>query len=158
MENNIEAITENIAEEANEEYAAHEGTDEAEQTEPTDVQSEESAEQTEDYERIISEDIEALKGEFAELADLKDITQLENPLRYAALRDMGLSAAEAYLATTRSRVRYDTRSHLMPGVRQSISSPSMSLSATELRTARELFDDMSDEEIQRLYRRVKYEK
>ena len=60
------------------------------------------------YEEIIAEDIKLLKAEFPELYAMEDITELENPLRYAALRDLGLSAQEAYLATTR-RKRQDTR-------------------------------------------------
>ena len=48
-----------------------------------------------DYEGIIREDIAQLKSEFPELSELSEITQLNNPLRYAALRDLGLSPAEA---------------------------------------------------------------
>ena len=52
---------------------------------------------------LMENDIRQLHEEFTELRGKRSITELENPIRYAALRDMGLSPAEAYLATSRSR-------------------------------------------------------
>ena len=106
-----------------------------------------------DYESIIKEDIEFLRSAFPELSALSDITELDNPLRYAALRDLGLSAEEAYLATQR-RKRADTRAHLFGAVPKAASSPTGTMSQRDLEGAREIFSGLSDSEIQRLYRKV----
>ena len=106
-----------------------------------------------DYEALIAEDLTALRSEFPELAGIEDITELDNPIRYAALRDMGLTAEEAYLAT-RKRVKRDNRSHLTTAYGRSGSAPRGGMSQRELSEARELFSGLSDSEIQRLYRKV----
>ena len=107
-----------------------------------------------DYHEVARRDIEALKGEFPELSGLKDITELENPMRYAALRDMGLEPREAYLATTKRVRKTDTRSHLISAAPKSAHSPAHSMYGEELSDARALFSDMTDSEIQNLYRKV----
>lgn len=107
-----------------------------------------------DYAAMIEEDIATLKGEFPELASLGSITELDNPIRYAALRDLGLSAEEAYLATTK-RVKRDNRAHLTAAYGKNAASPTSTMSQRELSEARELFGNLSDLEIQRLYKRVK---
>ena len=117
---------------------------------------EESADyaQTEpDYEAIVKEDIAALKAEFPELGGINDITDLNNPLRYAALRDLGLSPAEAYLATAK-RIKTDTRAHLKSAHGRSAAPAGSSMSYAELATARELFPGKNDSELARLYKRV----
>ena len=106
-----------------------------------------------DYESLIKEDIAQLKSEFKELHRLTDITELDNPLRYAALRDMGLSPREAYLATSRRR-QNNTRAHLSAAAPKSASSPGGAMSEVEMASARELFSDMSDDDIRKLYRKV----
>lgn len=106
-----------------------------------------------DYASLIAEDIAALKAEFPELVGITDITELNNPLRYAALRDLGLSPAEAYMATAKRRTQ-DTRSHLKSAHGKGASASVTMMSQLELRTARDLFPGMSDSEIQRLYKRV----
>ena len=106
-----------------------------------------------DYEALIREDVAALKAEFPELVGISDITELNNPLRYAALRDLGLTPAEAYMATAKRGTR-DTRSHLKSAHGKSAAaSPSM-MSQYELAAARDLFPGMSDAELQRLYKKV----
>ena len=107
-----------------------------------------------DYAELVREDLRALKGAFPELATLRDISELENPLRYAALRDLGLSCEEAYLATTKRRVISDNRSHLLGGVPRAAKSPRGTMSDRELSGAREIFSDLSDAEIRNLYKKV----
>ena len=107
-----------------------------------------------DYAELVREDLRALKGAFPELATLRDISELENPLRYAALRDLGLSCEEAYLATTKKRVITDNRSHLLGGVPRAAKSPRGTMSDRELCGAREIFSDLSDAEIRNLYKKV----
>ena len=98
-------------------------------------------------------DVAELSAEFSELRGLTDITELENPLRYATLRDLGLTAAEAYLATTKNRRKTDNRSHLF-GMPMVSSSQTGSMPDRELEAAREIFTDMSDSEIRNLYKKV----
>lgn len=103
---------------------------------------------------VINDDIRELKEEFPELSEIESITELTNPIRYAALRDLGLSPAEAYILTSRRKQIYDNRSHLTASVPVSAKSPGTGMSARELREARSLFGNISDSEIYKLYKRV----
>lgn len=106
-----------------------------------------------DYEAIIASDVSELSSEFPELKGLKDITELNNPLRYAALRDLGLSPREAYLATAK-RPAQDTRAHLRSAHgRSAVTSVGM-MSQEELSAARDLFPSLSDSQLQKLYKKV----
>ena len=108
-----------------------------------------------DYASLMASDLAELKSEFPELSGICEITELENPLRYAALRDLGLTAAEAYLASSRSVKRRDSRAHLAGAAPGRASAPSSAyMSQKELAIARDIFSGMSDAEIIRLYRRV----
>ena len=106
-----------------------------------------------DYAKIIEEDLATLKAQFPELHGIEAITQLNNPLRYAALRDLGLSPAEAYLATAR-RYKSDTRSHLKSAHGRNAARSVSGMSYAELTAARDLFPGKNDAEIERLYKRV----
>ena len=78
-----------------------------------------------------------------------------NRTRYAELRALGLSAKEAFLATSSvATAEADSRAHLGSSVPRSATRPTMGISQRELKEARELFDGASDAEILRLYRRV----
>ena len=127
---------------------------EASNIEDTPTKTTEAKEDTIDYESLMREDLAELKREFSELGDIDSITELSNPLRYAALRDLGLSPKEAYMATTPRKPPVDNRSHLSSAVGRSASRPAISIPPAQLRMARELFRDMSDAEINALYRRV----
>ena len=107
-----------------------------------------------DYERVMAEDLLALKSEFPELSHAQSITELDNPLRYAALRDLGLSPVEAYLATAK-RTKRDNRSHLTTAYGKNATPPEGIMTQRELAEARNLFGSLSDTEIRRLYKRVK---
>jgi hypothetical protein len=107
------------------------------------------------YEQIAKNDLAELKALFPALSNLTSITQLENPLRYAALRDLGLSAKEAYLATTEIRTPYyDNRAHLSSAVPGMASAAKDDMTSAQLADARMIFHDLSDREIQRLYKKV----
>ena len=112
----------------------------------------ETIKETVDYAAVVEEDIRILKEEFAELSSLSDICELNDPLRYAALRDLGLTPAEAYLATAK-RQKKDNRSHLV-ATRTVSRAPLGSMSDAELAAAREIFDGVPDSEIRKLYKRV----
>ncbi len=108
-----------------------------------------------DYEKLIEEDLALLENSFPELSGIKDITELENPTRYAALRDLGLSPAEAYKATSTRRAQYsDNRAHLQSSAPRTARSSASQMTYRELESAREIFSDISDAEIQRLYKKV----
>lgn len=143
-------MEENLATEISEEIETSETETETET--PAEDTLENGTAET-NYAQIVKEDIAALSSEFAELAGLSDITELENPLRYAALRDLGLSPAEAYLATTRRRRARDNRSHLY-GAPIINSKKSGAIPENEMAAAREIFSDISDAEIRKLYKKV----
>lgn len=119
--------------------------------------SEEYEEHSEDvdYGNLIEEDLRALRKAFPELRDIEDITELENATRYGALRDLGLTPEEAYRATSKSRIaKMDTRAHLKSSAPRHALSPNAAMSYRDMEIARSLFSDMSDSEIQRLYKKV----
>ena len=107
-----------------------------------------------DYEDIIRQDLDALRAEFPELASITEITQLHNPLRYAALRDMGLTAAEAYKATSPRQKPRDNRAHLTAAMPRAGVNRYGGMTKREMDSARELFEGLSDSEIQALYKSV----
>ncbi len=107
-----------------------------------------------DYAALAAEDIAKIRELFPECRSLRSVTELENPLRYATLRDLGLSVKEAFLATQKRSARYDNRAHLKSSVPRGAVSDGASMSAEALREARELFSGLSDTEIQKLYKSV----
>lgn len=115
-----------------------------------------------DYEALAAEDIRELQKDFPELSGKESVAELDSPLRYAQLRDLGLSPKEAYLAIGGGRnagqepnfAHYDNRSHLRPSVPRTAARTEEGLSASEMESARDLFSGVSDAEIRRLYRRV----
>ncbi len=121
----------------------------ADETEP----SSDGSDGAVDYATLAREDLMALKAEFPELLGIADICELNNPLRYAALRDLGLSPAEAYLATAKRAPRRDNRAHLS-AIKTVSYAPQSTMTDSEMSAAKELFSDMSDAEIRKLYKRV----
>ena len=150
-------MTEEVLETAPVEETAESGAHDTEEARGTDTEQASGADgQSEeiDYGVIVREDIETLKREFTELEGLGSITELDNPLRYAQLRDMGLSAEEAYLATSRKRRKPDNRAHLFSSMPKGAGTSGGNMSRAELEMARELFPDISDAQIQKLYKSV----
>ena len=107
-----------------------------------------------DYAELEKNDLAELSAIFPALRTKTSIAELDNPLRYAALRDLGLSPKEAYLATTEPIQREDNRSHLTSSVPHGAGSGSSAMSPRELDAARELFSGLSDREIRKLYNKV----
>lgn len=107
-----------------------------------------------DFEKIAMADLAALKHEFSELSELESIGELENAARYGALRDLGLTPREAYLATAPRQPKTDNRAHLRSAVPIRAGSPDVGITSKELAYARELFSGLSDSEIRSLYKRV----
>ena len=100
-----------------------------------------------------AEDVSHLRSIFPELQQLEDVSELNNSARYSELRSLGLTPEEAYLATKKRESVYDNRSHLVSAVPTAAHSPK-GMTRRELGVARELFSDLSDNEIQKLYQKV----
>ena len=106
-----------------------------------------------DYAKLLESDMAELTEQLSSDGPIK-ITDLKDPLRYGALRDLGLSPKEAYLASGGGVERTDNRSHLFSSVPGKTSSRFSEIPRADLYAARELFSDMSDTEIRNLYKRV----
>jgi hypothetical protein len=129
------------------------------EVEPSEEETEANGKETEtvgatDYDALAEADMKELKSLFPELHSADSIASLPNPVRYAALRDLGLSPREAYLATSEPQRRYDNRSHLTSVVPHGAGGGASVMSARELDEARALFSGLSDREIRRLYKKV----
>ena len=121
----------------------------------TELQNETEAESADtDYEEILTSDMEELRESFAELGDDFSITDLKNPIRYGALRDMGLTPKEAYLATGGRQRERDNRAHLTVSAPCSATKRNLGIPRSELKIAREIFSDMNEAELQKLYKKV----
>ncbi len=107
-----------------------------------------------DYAAVLGADIEELKATFPELGGMKNIDELADPVRFGALRDLGLTATEAYLASGGKKRTYDNRTHLVSSVPGGARSAADGISRADLDMARDIFGSMSESEIQRLYRKV----
>ena len=126
-----------------------------------DVPIEDAAEETEneedtvDYAALAAEDLADLKAQFPALKSLPSLAALSDPVRYAELREMGLSPKEAYLAIGgTARRRSDNRAHLLSaGPRASALANGLPSNA-EMAEARRLFSNLSDAQIHRLYKKV----
>ena len=122
-----------------------------EASEPKDA---EGAEEFVDYGALATRDIEEIHAHFPDSRHIKTVHALDNPERFAELRDLGLSAYEAYLATQSQRRVRDNRAHLKGSVPRGASGPAISMSIGELDSMRDVFGTLSDSEIQSLYKRV----
>lgn len=123
-----------------------------ETTDSNDVTGDASGEKSYNVKELLASDLQELRQEFPELNSVKDITELQNPSRYAALRDLGLTPKEAYLATTPQN--RDNRTHLRTSPSSSARPPISSMTGREWQIARSLFENMSDSEIEKLYKKV----
>ena len=106
-----------------------------------------------DYAELLKSDMNELTEELSASETLK-ITDLKNPIRYGALRDLGLTPKEAYLASGGKKERVDNRAHLSSSVPRKMAASFSEIPRAELDTARELFSDMNDSEIRNLYKKV----
>lgn len=77
-----------------------------------------------------------------------------NVERYRELKALGLSTEEAYAATAKKRATRDSRAHLSSSIGRGASAPRSAMTEADLRSARDIFNGMSDAEIRRLYKKV----
>lgn len=111
------------------------------------------SEETPDYEELLKSDMKELARDLFDSEEI-EITDLKDPIRYGALRDLGLTPKEAFLASGGRVQKADNRSHLSSSVPRNMSSPFSEIPRDHLEMARELFGEMSDGEIRSLYRKV----
>ena len=108
----------------------------------------------EDREDTLALELDALRADFPELAGVGSLSEIDGAIRYGELRELGLSPREAYLATRPRRALQQSRAHLTSASPASRRAPAPAIPQRELRLARELFDGLSDTEIEALYKRV----
>lgn len=106
-----------------------------------------------DYAQRVEDDLAAIRKEFPTLHGVNDITDLKNPLRFGALRDLGLTVKEAFLASGGARSGYDNRAHLTASVPKR-ASRGIEMSRKEYEVAKDLFPGLGDSEIKKLYQRA----
>lgn len=128
-------------------------TEKGDDNSPEIAETKDAAESEPDYSELLDSDMRELSAEFQPDGKIK-ITDLKNPVRYGALRDLGLTPKEAYLASGGRRERADNRAHLSSSVPRAMTSAFSEIPRSELEVARELFGDMSDSEIRNLYKKV----
>ncbi len=110
---------------------------------------------------IALNDLHEIHTLFPESAQISHICELKDAGRYAALRELGLSVKEAYLATngyteTRAhRPSYDNRSHIISAVPRQTANSDIGMSRSELEEAKQIFGNLTEKEIRNLYRRAK---
>lgn len=126
-------------------------SDDSEAVDYSEEYAEDSTEDNRDEDALdINEDMEELKKQFPELWDLSSADELQNKEKYLRFRGLGLTPAEAYMASGGARVKERPR----PTSPLSVKRRDEGIPDRQLRMARELFSEMSDTEIQALYRRV----
>ena len=133
-------------------YENHEADEPHHDAPLTSAEANES-EEAPDYDEILRSDMQELTEAFSNGEPIK-ITDLKNPIRYGALRDMGLTPSEAYLASGGKKEKQDNRAHLASSVPRKLATSFSEIPRAELNAARELFSDMSDAEIRSLYKKV----
>lgn len=111
--------------------------------------------------RLMKDDLAALHSAFPETRKYKTMLEIPNFTRFGQLRDMGLSAKEAFSASNPDLVRSSAakaakranngKSHLRPVVGKSSSKGETVISSRQMREFREMFPNMSDAEIRKLY-------
>lgn len=150
----MDELTVNTEETEKTEAPIAEPTDgtEAEETDAPEHEAEEKGEI--DYAKRLDEDLAQIREQFPSLHGIRDVTDLKDPLRFGALRDLGLTAKEAYLASGGKKRSYDNRTHLISSVPGGARSAVDGISRVELDMARDIFGSMSEGEIQKLYRKV----
>lgn len=113
-----------------------------------------------DYAALAARDLGEIKRLAPALTGLSHLAELPNALRYAALRDAGLSVEEALHAACHAYLApraADNRAHLRSAVPIGAAGTPSRMTAAEMREARELFGDLTEGEIERLYARCQTE-
>lgn len=118
------------------------------------------------YEQKKAEDLAAVVTACPEAAKYKLVTDFPNFKRFSELRDLGLSAPEAFRAThpadlaasaaasAKQTARNDSKDHLQSNIPRRVKDTSVKIPRAELDAFRELFPKASDKELVALYKRA----
>lgn len=119
------------------------------------------------FDAKIAADLAAVQAVYPDAKKFASVKDFPNFAEFGRLRDLGLAPDRAYIAShpdavrqsvaeaTRQQTLNDTKRHLKPAVSKQSKDTSLRMSKRELAECRELFPDMSDREIIRLYRQAK---
>lgn len=99
----------------------------------------------------VKADIDAINIRFPD-AKISSLEDIKNSSQYVALRDKGVSPEEAYAQVIRPKE--DGKKHMTATASKTTPSRGAQMTAFEKRAARDLFPNMTDAEIQKLYKRV----
>ena len=107
-----------------------------------------------DYAALAASDLAEIKRLDAAYAPATPLSELPFARRFAELRDLGLSVAEALAAASPRFDVDDGRAHLRAMAPRGTSRGEDTLSRTQMKEAKLLFNGLSEREINALYRRV----
>ena len=107
-----------------------------------------------DYERLAAEDLAEIKRLDPAYAPATHLGELPFARRFAELRDLGLSVKEALAAAAPRFEREDGRAHLRAVAPRGARVPEGNLDRDGMKQAKLLFGNLSEGEINALYRRV----
>lgn len=117
-----------------------------------------------EFEKKMKADFAEIQREYPETRSLKSLTEIENLAKFGRFRDMGLSPKEAYAAAnpdsmrrsvaaaTKQQSLNDTKAHLKSAVPVGSKDDGIVMTKRELAEWRDLFPNLSDKEISKLYR------
>ena len=116
-----------------------------------------------EYAAMEAADLAELQKRYPDIR-LNSLRDLKNLGRYGELRDMGLSAAEAFMATNAEMLekraeetgaaRAASKAHMTTVSKKSGGTNEPQMTDEELAIARDFFPDMSDEQIQKVYKKA----
>ena len=122
--------------------------------------------QRQEFERKAAADLAELKQYYPELKDVKTIYEIKNLAEFGRLRDLGVSARQAYAAANADEIKESAarsvkqqarndKSHLQSAVPKGSKDNSITMTKGELSQWRDLFPDKTDKEILALYKKTK---
>ena len=119
------------------------------------------------FDQMVNADLSVLHAKYPETINMTKFEDIPNYKRFGELRDLGLSAEEAYAAANPSATRAavaasvkkqslnETKAHLHSNVPKAAKNNSVYISKAEMEECRELFPEMSDKDIIALYKKTK---
>ena len=117
-----------------------------------------------DFEKMANEDLAEIKRLFPSFSDVSHLRELDRASRFGEMREAGFSVEEALMATNYERIfetiikkarQINGKSHLMSVAPAASGNDSGGMTVEEMREAKEIFGDLSDREIQALYKRAR---
>lgn len=122
--------------------------------------------QKQEFERKAAADLAELKQYYPELKDVKTIYEIKNLAEFGRLRDLGVSARQAYAAANADEIKESAarsvkqqarndKSHLRSAVPKGSKDNSITMTKGELSQWRDLFPNKTDKEILALYKKTK---